>query len=224
MIFHQNAFKKAKTKITFSVTLGAFVALIIFFGCKKDIGQEPDNQFNATVYERSETDPTVTNGMLCFGSFAELDAFTKSLQDKDSDSEQVRNAYVALGVDVNAEYLPNLTDYPVSLIKEQAIGGYTSARKAEETVINAALNSGDDNVFSIISDPFKKTALNADYSVKIGNRIYKFYPSGGIAIVLNNDWSQYNAIKSLSWESLTASYNLIATHRESSDYQDFFYP
>ncbi|MDO8366322.1 MAG: hypothetical protein Q7T20_05950 [Saprospiraceae bacterium] len=98
---------------------------------------------------------------------------------KEADTAQVRSAYTSLGINVNAEYLPNLTDYPICLLKEQAIGGYTSARKAEETVINAALDNGDDNINSIVNFPFWKTALNADRAVHIGNRIYKYYDNGG---------------------------------------------
>lgn len=221
-MFHQQALNKAKIKTVFA---GIFVCLLFFSGmisCRKETGQQPGDPFNTTVSDRSETNPTVTNGMLYFDSFSDLETFTKSLQDKESDSVQVRSAYIALGVDVNAEYLPNLTDFPVCLLKEQAIGGYTSVRKAEETVINAALNNGDDNVFSIIRDPYRKTTLNAHNAVKISNRIYKFYPDGGIAIVLNEDWILYNSIKTLTWESLTPSYNLVITHRNSSDYPDYF--
>jgi hypothetical protein len=222
MIFHQNAFDKAKIKITLTAALGFLVALLGFFGCKKDIGQEPDNPLNAAVQDRSEVAPTVTNGMLHFVSFADLEAFTKSLQDKESDSVQVRSAYIALGVDVNAEYLPNLTDYPVCLLKEQSIGGYTSARKAEETIINIALDNGDDNVNSIVIFPFWKTALNVNRAVRIGNRIYKYYDNGGVAIVLNNDWSLYESIKTLPFESLQESFNLIVTSDAREGWDNYF--
>lgn len=221
-MFQQKAFFKAKFKTTFTAVLALFIALFGIFGCKKDIGQEHDTKLNAVAYERSETDPTVTNGMLHFNSFAELEAFTKSLQDKESDLEQVRNAYITLGVDVNAEYLPNLTDYPVCFVKEQAIGGYTSARKVEETVINTALNNGDDNVNSIVIFPFWKTALNADYAVHIGNRIYKYYDNGGVVIILNNDWGLYESVKTLPFESLRESFNLIVTSDAREGWSNYF--
>lgn len=211
-----------KIKITFAAALAFFIALLSLLGCKKDIGQSPDNQFNAVVHDRSETHPTVINGMLHFDSFSELESFIQSLQYEESDSLLVRNAYVALGVDVNAEYLPNLTDYPLCLLKERAIGGYTSARKAEETIINTALNNGDDSVNSVIIFPFWKTALNADRAVHVGSRVYKYYDNGGIAIVLNNDWPLYESIKMLPFDSLRESFNLIVTSDAREGWENYF--
>ena len=191
-------------------------------GCKKEIGQLPESQSDAAVMDRTEVTPTVTNGMLHFNSFADLAAFTQSLQNKEADTAQVRSAYTTLGINVNAEYLPNLTDYPICLLKEQAIGGYTSARKAEESVINAALDNGDDNINSIVIFPFWKTALNSDRAVHVENRIYKYYDNGGVAIILNNDWTLYNAIKSQSFESLRESFNLIVTSDAREGWDKYF--
>jgi len=179
MIFNQQALNKAKIKIAFSGILCCFFFLSGMTGCKKEIGQLPESQSDAAVMDRTEVTPTVTNGMLHFNSFADLAAFTQSLQNKEADTAQVRSAYTTLGINVNAEYLPNLTDYPICLLKEQAIGSYTSARKAEESVINAALDNGDDNINSIVIFPFWKTALNSDRAVHVGNRIYKYYAMVG---------------------------------------------
>lgn len=153
---HQHVFYKAKIKITLAIALTFIIALLGFWGCKKDLLQEATVQSNTAVHERSETNPTVINGMLHFNSFADLEAFTNSLEDKEADTTQVRSAYMTLGIDVNAETIPNLTDNPVCLITEQTIGGYTSARKAEETLINTALNNGDDNINSIVISPYWK--------------------------------------------------------------------
>ena len=223
MRFHQKAFYKAKIKIAFA---GIFLCLFFFagiIGCKKDLGQDPDQPFNAAAQDRNEVaNPTVTHRMLHFNSFADLAAFTHSLQDKEADTAQVRSAYTALGINVNAETFPNLTDYPVCLLKEQAIGGYTSARKAEETVINTALDNGDDNINSIVIFPFWKTALNTDRAVHIGNRIYKYYENGGIAIILNDDWTLYNSVKSQTFESLRESFNLIVTSDAREGWDKYF--
>jgi len=208
---HQHVFYKAKIKITLAVASTFLIFLFGFLGCKKDLVQEPEIQSNAAVHDRSGTNPTVINGMLHFNSFADLEEFTKSLQDKEADTTQVRSAYLTLGIDVNAETIPNLTDYPVCLLTEQAIGGYTSARKSEETVINAALNNGDDNINSVVIFPYWKTALNADKAVHIGNRIYKYYDNGGVAVILNNDWTLFETVKTLPFESLRASFNLMIT-------------
>lgn len=219
-MFHQQISNKAKVKIALAPILAFLVMFIGLLACKKEIGQEFDNPL--TPQNRSELTPTVINGMLHFNTFEDFEAFIQSLQDKESDTVQVRNAYMALGVDVYAEYLPNLTDYPVCLLKEQSIGGYTSARKAEETVINNALNNGDDNINSIVVSPFWKTALNENYSVHIGERIYKYYDNGGIAIVLNNDWSLYESIKTVAYESLKASFNLIVTSDAREGWENYF--
>jgi len=211
----------AKNKIFFAVIFVFLFALLGFFSCKKDIGHESDNLIVA-AQDRSDVIPTVTHGMLHFDSFADLEVFTNSLQEKESDTLQVRNAYSNLGINVNADTLPNLTDYPVCLLKEQSIGGYTSARKAEETIINAALNNGDDNINSLIIFPFWKTALNSDRAVHVGNRVYKYFDNGGVAIVLNNDWTLYQSIKNQSFESLRESFNLIVTSDAREGWDKYF--
>jgi hypothetical protein len=99
--------------------------------------------------------------------------------------------------------------------------GYTSARKVEENRVNAQLNAGQD-VFSIITDPYWKTILNADNSVHIGSRIYKYYDNGGMAIVINNDWALYNNIKNKTFEELRQTHNLIITSEVNGDLGTFF--
>lgn len=223
MMFHQQAFTRAQIKITFAATWACIFSLTGSLGCKKDIGQDPTNNLlHAAIQERSEINPTVTNGMLHFDSFADLVAFTQSLQNKEADTAMIRSAYTALGINVDAETLPNLTDHPVCLLKEQSIGSYTSARKAEETVINAALDSGDDEVNSIVLFPFWKTALNADYAVHVGNRIYKYYDNGGIVIILNDDWTLYGTIKHLPYESVRETFNIIVTSDAREGWDSYF--
>ena len=219
---HQPTIIKEAFRNVSAATLLFLFVLFGFFSCKKDIGLDPDNPFNAAAHDRTEGDPTVTHSMLHFDSFADLSAFTQSLQDKEADTTQVRSAYTTLGINVNDETIPNLTDYPVCLLKEQAIGGYISARKAEEMVINTALDNGDDNIHSVVIFPYWKTALNADRAVHVGNRIYKYYENGGIAIVLNNDWTLYNTVKSQTFESLRESFNLIVTSDAREDWDHYF--
>jgi hypothetical protein len=222
MMINQPYFHLVKLKINLAFVFVLLVSLFGFFGCTKDIEKESINPFNVNSFERKESNPTVTNGMLHFNSFSDLEALIQSLQDKESDSILIREAYIELGVDVNAEYLPNLTDYPICLLKEISIGGYTSARKVEELVINDALNNGDDNVNSIVMFPFWKKVLNANYSVHVGNRIYKYYDNGGVAIVLNDDWSLYESIKMLPYDSLRESFNLIVTSDAREGWENYF--
>ncbi|MEO0273388.1 MAG: hypothetical protein ABIM30_09980 [candidate division WOR-3 bacterium] len=221
MMFQLRVFQKARIQSTHVALFLFLLAITSFLGCRKEIVEGQEDLLNYVQY-RNETTPTLTHGMLHFDSFADLNEFVKSLQDKEADTAQVRSAYIALGVDVNAEYLPNLTDYPICLIKEQSIGGYTSARKAEETVVNAALNNGDDNVNSIILFPYWKTALNEDYSIHVGTRIYKYYENGGIAIILNNDWTQYESVKTQTFENLRESFNLIVTSDTREGWEQYF--
>lgn len=78
-------------------------------------------------------------------------------------------------------------------------------------------------MFSIISNPYLKTALNSDHSVKIGTRIFKFYDNGGIAIVLNNDTAKFNAIKSLNYNDLVESGNLIVTSDAKEEWDRYYF-
>jgi hypothetical protein len=70
--------------------------------------------------------------------------------------------------------------------------------------------------------PYQKTALNSDRAVHIGNRIYKYFDNGGIAIVLNDDWALYSTIKSLPFESLRESFNLIVTSNAREGWENYF--
>jgi hypothetical protein len=222
MMFHRNELNKFRF-LQFGL-IAMFTLLVGFMACKKEIGQVPSSPDSGlSVQDRTDiNDPTVTQGMLNFTTFEQLNGFVKSLKDNEADTARVRSAYTALGVNTYGETMPNLTDHPLCLLKEQTLGGYISARKAQETVINAALDNGDDNIFSIVSDPYWKTVLNADRAVKVGNRIYKFYENDGVAIVLNNDWTLYNAIKTQPWDGLGQVFNLVVTHQASSDFEDYF--
>lgn len=223
-MFHHQAFSKAKIKIAFAGIFFCLLFLAGIIGCRKDSTEAAVTQsLPISPQDRSgDVTPTVTHGMLHFDSFEQLSNFTKSLETKEEDSTLVKNAYTALGINVNAETIPNLTDYPICLTTETTIGGYTSARKWEEAIINAALNQGDDNINSIVLFPYWKTAINADRAVHIGKRIYKYYENGGVAIVLNDDWSLYDVIKTQTYESLSRAYNLVLTSEESDDWTNYF--
>jgi hypothetical protein len=201
---------------------GIFTCLLLaaLTGCNKD--SVVSSTKSSSMFAQDRTNPTVTHEMLTFTSFEELASFTTALQDKEQDTTEVKNAYATLGININADTIPNLTDHPVCLVMENAIGGYTSARKAAETVINAALNKGDSTINSIVIFPYWKTALNANNAVHVGNRIYKYYDNGGIAIVLNDDWTLYGSIYNQSYESLHESFNLIVTSDAREGWDQYF--
>jgi hypothetical protein len=158
--------------------------------CKKDNSLKPEQGDSASnvvpagsITLRDGSAPAVVNGILTFASYGDAKKFAASLQEDETDQTKINAAYAQLGIDVNGQAIPNLTDNPVCLVAEQSLG-FTSARKIEENAINALLNQGDDNVFSIVHDPYWKTLLNADHAVRMGNRIYRYFEDGGIAIVL----------------------------------------
>ncbi len=194
-----------KNKFIFYFLVG-FSLLVL--SCSKDDNQ--NSVLNQGLQTRTST-PSTINGMLSFSTFNDFEDFVENLKSQEQDSTTVRNAFTALGIDLNEEQTTNITDYPVCRLTENAISGFTSARRIEENAINADLNAGGD-AFSIIEDVHLKTALNADMSVHIGTRIFKFFENGGVAIVLNNDWSKYNNIKTLSYDSLSQNGTLIVTN------------
>lgn len=218
-MFHQSTFSNSKT-VFFLLCL---LVLAGITGCRKDSanGSPLNPSSSAMATDRSEL-PGVVHGMLHFDSFEKMKAFTEMLRLKEEDNSQVNSAYTSLGIDASAESMPNLTDYPVCLTTEMAISGFTSARKAEETVINNALDQGSDLTNSVVVFPYWKTALNADRAVHVGNRIYKYFDNGGVAIVLNNDWALYDAIQSVPFSALSERFNLIVTGDAHDDWDEYF--
>jgi len=205
------------------ILLAAFVVAVLTLGlysCAKDEVKNEQN-VNFTTENRSAL-PTVINGMLHFDAYSDFQAYITNLEELENDTNQVETAYIQLGVDLTQEFLPNLTDYPVVLMQEQQITGFTSARKVEETIINDALNSGDDSVFSIISNPFFKSAINVDNSVHIGTRIFRFFDNGGVVIVLNNNWSEYQNIKTLNYENIKSINDIFVSNDDISNWSAIF--
>jgi len=157
-----------RNKFIFSVLFG-FVILIL--SCSKD---ESQNTILRQGLQTRTSTPSTINGMLSFSTYQNFENFVANLKNQEQDSTTVRNAFTTLGIDLNAEQATKITDYPVCRLTENGILGFTSARQIKEDVINANLNAGGD-AFSIIEDVYLKTALNADMSVYIGSRIFKFY-------------------------------------------------
>jgi hypothetical protein len=195
-------------------------ALGIYSCAKDDLKGEQSVQFST---ENRNALPTVINGMLHFDTYLDFQAYITNLEQLQNDTNQIKTAFTELGVDLTQEFLPNLTDYPVALRKEQLIIGFISARKAEETVINNALNNGDNSMFSIIFDPYLKSALNTDNAVHIGTRIFRFFNNGGVSIVLNNDWSLYNTLKAMEFIDINPAPNVFITNQVTEKWGDLYH-
>ncbi len=201
------------------------IATLFIYSCTKDYQGElhdPKSNGDNLISLRSSSLPSLINEMLHFDSYSEFENFIKELETLEQDSTNSKDAYASLGIDLNSDSIPNLTDNPICLITEQGINGFVSARSVEEKRINLALNNGED-VFSIIDAPYLKTTLNFDNSVHIGTRIFKFYDNGGTAIILNNDWDAYNSIKSLSFDEIKFSTNIIITSDSRHNWTKFYY-
>ncbi len=204
-----------KNKIYFSVIASLFT-LFLIYSCNKE-----EKITSTTSTQLRSGNPSTINGMLDFTGYAAFEDFINDLKSQEKDSTASRAAFTALGININAEQTTNVTDYPVCRLTENSISGFTSKRRIEENAINANLNTGG-NEFSIIEDVYLKTVLNADKSVHIGTRIFKFYDNGGIAIVLNNDWTKYNSINNLGYDDLRQSGNLIVSNDEQSSWSKIY--
>lgn len=188
--------------------------------CQKDDGKS-DNLTMPEKLSVRQSLPSVINGMLHFDTYADFITFQNELKQIESDVNELKHAYEFFNIDLNSEFIPNLTDHPVCLKTEVSIPGFESLRKAEEQQINQILNGGGD-VFSIVSEPYFKTAINANRSVHIGSRIYKFFENGGVVIVINNDWEAYNKIKLQHFENIDQVLNVrLYKLQDVSEISDF---
>ena len=211
---------KMKRLIKNSLLLVSF-GILTFFACKKETISTvaKQNAGNSEITSRSGT-PYIEREMLWFSSYNEANNFVEDLKTREKNETLLVEAFTKLGINVDVEENPNLTSHPVCLVAENDLG-HISARKLEEIVINQKLNNGED-VFSIIENPFWKTIMNKDNAVHIGNRIYKFYKDGSIAIVLNDDWTLYESLKTKQFDELRIVRNLILTNDMRSDWDKYF--
>ena len=202
-------------KIYFVLLVSSFV---LIWACNKE--NTLSSSANDSLSIRSSP-PSLVNGMLSFSTYQDFVDFVDDLKQQEKDSTTVRNAYTSLGIDINAEQTTNITDYPVCRITENGIDGFTSARRIKEDSINTSLNAGG-NAFSVIDDPYLKTALNNNSSVHIGTRIFKFYDNGGVIIVLNNNWTTYDSIKTLPFFSVLSTDKIFVSTQDESDWNSIY--
>lgn len=190
----------------FKIILLGLTFLSFIFSCNKDELKNDSPNGIGKLEERTIV-PTVINGMLHFDSYSDFISFQETLKNQEQDTNAVKAAYLALGIDTNSDSIPNPTSNPVCLKSEIDLNNFMSARRIEEQQINAVLDNGG-YIFTIIDNPYFKSSLNANNSVSIGNRIYKYFNDGSIAIVINNDLTAYNIIKNQNFEDIIEVLNV----------------
>lgn len=177
--------------------------------------------------------PLVSNGMLHFSSYSDFEDYIGKLRTMSGDSSAVVAAYGRLGISSDLDgismesaarqYIQHYTQHPICQEAELQLAGFSSARQAEEAVIKAGMLDGDDDAQTLIAEAYLKSALNADYAVKIGTRIFKFYENGGVLIVLNNNWPRYNEIKDLDYTLLKSGGSVVVTNSDKSEWGAYYH-
>lgn len=200
------------------------ICILAIVSCSKESDLITDNLQNkqSTQIEARSVNQEVVNGMLYFDNYSDFEEYIDAIKIAEKDTTQITNAFEELGVDLSKELLPNLTFFPVALNQEEKIDEFTSARKIEETSINSAIEAGDESIISIIDEPYLKSALNQDYSVHIGTRIFTFYEAGGVSIVLNDNWDLYTSIKEIPFDQLNQSQDLFVTSKKYNHFERIY--
>lgn len=211
--------------------LVAAVAMSAVVSCTKDYSK-PEAVGSSENVEMRFSAPQNVGGMLHFASQSDFWDYVSNLRILEQDASIVLSAYAHLGIETNTEsisseaeakqYVRNYTQHPVCLKYERDAQNFVSARQIEEDEINARLAEGDDHVPTLIPDPYLKSALNADYSVRIGSRILKFYDNGGVLIILDGDPATFEATKQLPFESLSSSGQVLVTSRAQIGWDKFY--
>lgn len=111
-------------------------------------------------------------------------------------------------------------EHPVLDILEAKISNFTSLRKADEKAFEDFLKLGnepDDYDGDFIYDTYSASLLNSDGEVKIGSRIFKFYPNGRYIVVAGSDWTEFNAARTQPFSALFPKGNLLLSDITYSD-------
>lgn len=189
-------------------------SIFALFSCNKN---EIDTLGDSTIKDINlRNNPKGVNGLLSLNSHSEYYEIIKVLKQSESTQAKRNALYSDLGIDRSDEL--NDTDHPACM-KFELENNYVSLRSYEEDTLFDELDGGNENLNGIISDPYFKTIINADRSVKVGNRIYKSFDSQLTAIIANNDFSTYNSIKQLNQSDVRNGFNvrLLGTTTHSLD-------
>jgi len=142
---------------------------------------------------------SMENGLLKFDNVNAFYTIMNQLSQQSKDSTTVNSAYLTLGFtpEIMDDDTTSIPAFPVLDLFEQSIG-FVSARQQEQIDQFELLRSGADIEYlqdHFIADVFLKTLLNVHNEVKIGSRIYKFYPNGFTAVITNSDYSALETLQ-----------------------------
>lgn len=189
-------------------TLLAVVCIIgsLLPQCVKDTS-EFHSPFGGEVKFRSG-DEYVQNGMLVLTDHARFQELLDELRESEDTQAERDSLYEEIGItEAMRDLDTNYTDHPGCLKYELDLG-YTSMRRLEEDDLFALLNHGDQEVISIIGDPYGKTLLNQDGAIQIETRMFKFFESGLVVIVGNEDIDVFDDLNAEDESALIEGFNV----------------
>jgi hypothetical protein len=145
--------------------------------------------------------------------------FIEHIRQLESDTLHRNHAFHLLGL--TSKLLEgNHTDHPIWL-KLELESGHISKRRMEENYIIDQLDSGNDTINSMVSNPHWKSVLNSYGALKIGRRIYRFFDNGGVVIFANKDISAYDAAKNLQFAEISEGFNVRKTSGDAQEWANY---
>jgi hypothetical protein len=132
--------------------------------------------------------------MLHFESLDDFIYEINRIRELESDSNVINKVFQEWNIDFNQKDTL-VTSNPICEREEKKFQNFLSARKKEESEVFKKLSKGE-NTFTLIKDPYLKTFLNEENSVKIGNRYFKVY-SDGLVLIVDKDFNLFKKLSKL---------------------------
>ena len=183
--------------------LYGMMVTVFFTSCEKDPYLKDSYLNEVLITPRNDYD--VANGMLVLEDYSVFDELITLLREAEDTQVERDTIYQNLGINTNSGI--NYTDNPACL-KFEANADYISLRNVEEDALFYELDRGNQDINSIISDPYGKTLLNQDRTIQIESRIFKIFDSGLIVVVANGDISTYSSMNSSNENEISTGYNV----------------
>lgn len=143
------------------------------------------------------------------------------LYNQDQDKATRESIYTSIGLAKATRFTGSFfTDHPAARDFELGMN-FLSKRKIEEDRIVEQLARGE-SPSTRVSQAYFKTLLNEFGAFRVGDRIYRFYDSGVVALISNNDLATYTAVKQMQESELNQYLNVSLGSED--DYSRFFTP